>query len=437
MIRPTRRAVLLLTACLPVALLPAILGASFWPVWIAALAGCAALLGADAILSLPQQELRVQVSAPKTLYLGEPAEEAKVVLRAPAGWSLRLWALLEVDELLETQPELAVNLVEGAAEAVFALAPRKRGTARIEAVWLRWRGPLQLLQRELRVVENLEIAVAPNVRAVRRTALRFFTNRQFLAGLKVERYVGEGSEFESLREFAPGLDQRTMDWKASARHRILLSREFRAERNHQAVIAIDTGHLMIEPLGGLSRLDHAVNAALLLGYVALRSGDRVGLFGFDERVRCWAAPQGGAHSFPRLQQLSAALQHSPAETNFTLGLAELSARLRRRSLIVVLTDFTDTVTAQLMIDNLRLLARRHLMVFVALRNPDIDLLAAAPPRKLDDLYTSVVSGDLLRDRAVVLRKLQRLGIHVVDAVPATVDTELISRYLQIRRREMV
>src|SRR5262249_29258585 len=159
---------------------------------------------------------------------------------------------------------------------------------------------------------------------------------QFLSGLKVERYLGDGSEFDALREHVPGMDRRAIDWKASARHRALLGREFRAERNHQLVLAIDTGHLMAEPLGGMPKLDHAVNAALLLAYFGLRTGDRVGLFGFDSEVRAFAAPAAGVRAFPRLQRASAALEYGTAETNFTLGLAELSSRLSRRSLVVLL-----------------------------------------------------------------------------------------------------
>jgi uncharacterized protein (DUF58 family) len=279
--------------------------------------------------------------------------------------------------------------------------------------------------------------ISPNVRAVRRVALRFFTNRQFLSGLKVEHYLGDGSEFEALREYSPGFDRRAMDWKASARHRKLLCREFRAERNHQVVIALDTGHLMREPLEGLARLDHAVNAGLLLGYMGLRTGDRVGVFGFDERVRCWAEPQGGAHTFPRLQRAAAELHDSTSETNFTLGLAELSARLRRRSLVVLLTDFTDTVTAELMVDNVHRLARRHLVVFVALQDPGLRPLAGAPPRSLADLHRAVVAADMARDRELVLLRLRRIGVQVIDAEPSAVSAQLINRYLEIKRRELV
>ena len=150
------------------------------------------------------------------------------------------------------------------------------------------------------------VAILPNVRGVRQAALRFVElARVPVRARRCRAHLGEGSEFDSLREYVPGLDPRAIDWKASARHRKLLLREFRAERNHQVVLAIDTGYLMSEPLAGIPRLDHAINAALLLGFVALKTGDRVGLYAFDERVRLFAEPRSGARAFPRLQQRTA------------------------------------------------------------------------------------------------------------------------------------
>jgi uncharacterized protein (DUF58 family) len=279
--------------------------------------------------------------------------------------------------------------------------------------------------------------VVPNVRAVRAAALRFFSSKDFLAGLKIEHYVGDGSEFDALREYVPGLDHRAIDWKSSARHRKLLVQDFRAERNHQVVIAVDQGHLMSEPVDGVPRLDHAINAGLLLGYFGLRTGDRVGLYGFDARMRSWSEPQGGIGSFVRLQAATAELAYSTSETNFTLGLAELSQRLKRRSLVILLTDFVDVVTAQLMVENLDRLARRHLVVFVTLRDPGLQRIAEGAPRTSLDLYRSVVAGDLVREREVVLRRLRRMGLFTIDADPGQVSVQLLNRYLDIKRREMI
>lgn len=436
--RPTPRAVLLLALGVPVALLPVLVHSRLWPAWLVLLAATVLLLGLDALAALPPGRLRVEVRTPELIYVGEEAELAVTLRAGAAGAGARLEIRCELHpDLAPAPPAPATLSEEGAAALAFPLRPLRRGAPTVDELWLRWTGPLGLAARQLRVPVGREVAVVPNVRAVRRAALRFFTPRQFLSGLKVERYLGDGSEFESLREYAPGLDPRSISWKATARHRRLLAQEFRAERNHQLVLAIDTGRLMTEPLLGVPRLDHAVTAALLLGYVGLRLGDRVGLFGFDEKVRAFAEPQGGLAAFPRLQRLTARLDYTSAETNFTLGLAELSARLRRRSLVVVMTEFVDTVTAELMVDNLSRLARRQLVVFVALRDPWLDAAAWDRPGRLSDVYRSAVASDLLRERERVLLELRRLGILCVDAPPGGVSAQLLERYLEIKRRELV
>jgi len=433
MIRPTRAAILLAAAGVAVALLPAFVSPGLWRVWVAYLASAALLAGADALLAVSPRSLRISAGAPPLLYIGDDPGELRISVAAPEAWRGAL-ALCDLDPLFARQAEQAVS--PGVPLAV-PLLPVRRGDARLQALWLRWRGPLGLVQRELRHPLGLAVAVAPNVRAVRATALRFFGARQFLSGIKVERYSGDGSEFEALREYQAGLDHRAMNWKASARHRKLLSQEFRAERNHQVVLAIDTGHLMREPLAGIPRLDHAINSGLLLSYFCLRTGDRVGLFGFDEKVRCFAEPQGNVQAFPRLQRLSASLQYSSSETNFTLGLAELATRLRRRSLVVLLTEFTDTIGAELMLENVDRLSRRHLVLFVALRDAGLDELADRRPGSLADLHRAVVAQDLARERDLVLRRLRRLGVHTIDAPPSSVSVQLLNRYLEIKRRELV
>jgi uncharacterized protein (DUF58 family) len=253
----------------------------------------------------------------------------------------------------------------------------------------------------------------------------------------VDRDKGGGSEFDALRDYTIGMDHRSIDWKHSARHRRLVAKEYRSERNHPVVLAIDTGHLMSIPIGGVPKLDHAINSALLMTYFALNSGDRVGLFAFDSKVRSHSEPRGGIRNFHRLQRQTAELNYQAEETNFTLGLAELASRLSRRTLIVLLTDFTDTITAELMIENMQRLARKHLVVFVTSRDPSLEDLTLARPRSALDMQRAVVAADFIRERELVLERLRRLGVHCLDSHPGKVSTDLINRYLEIKRRELL
>jgi uncharacterized protein (DUF58 family) len=203
------------------------------------------------------------------------------------------------------------------------------------------------------------------------------------------------------------------------------------------VVAFDTGLRMREPLAGMPRLDHAIHAGLLLAYVALKTGDRVGTFAFDERVGTWLEPEGGVGAFPRLQKALTALEYSASETNFTLGLSSLATRLRRRSLVVIPTEFGDSVTAGLMVDAIGRLVARHVVVFVALRDPLVDEAAGESPETTGALYRAVVAADFAREREGVLKRLRRMGVHVIDALPSQVSVALVNRYLDVHRRELV
>ena len=435
MIYPTPRAAALAAAGFPVALLPALFRPGLWGLWLSFAALSAFAFGLDAILGVSAGSLRAAVEVPGRLAVGV-AGAVQVRLRAPRAVR-RLKLLLDLHPDFEPVPPLSLALAAGETAARVALRARRRGLPTVDALWCRWTGPLGLCGRQLRLEVARSVEVVPDLSPVRAAAFRYQGSRELEAGVQVERYVGDGSEFDALVEYVPGLDPRAISWKASARHRHLLCQEFRAERNHQVVLAVDTGHLMAEPLQGLPRLDHAVSSALLLAWVALKLGDRVGLFGFDRSARAWAEPQGGLSAFPRLQALSTRLAYSTEETNFTLGLTELSARLRRRSLVVVFTDFTDTVTAELMLENLERLSRRQLVVFVALRDLELDQAALAPPRRLSGLYRASSAAELVRERERVLSRLKRMGVSCVDAAPGQVSSRLVSRYLDVKRRELI
>jgi uncharacterized protein (DUF58 family) len=434
--RPTRRAILLAALGLPIALLPVAVHERLWPFWPMYLGLLALALGVDLLWAPRRKSVACSVEMPGTLYIGEE-EEAVLTVRLPTARRVPVAVALDLSERLVPQPQLRGRISGGTAELRFRLVPLRRGRAVVERAWVRSPGPLGLIATVAAVDLKRQAPVVPNIRPVKTVAMRLLTDREMRSGLRIERYKGDGTELDSLKEHAPGDDHRSIDWKASARHRKLVSRQFRAERNHQVLIAIDTGRLMCEPLAGIPKVDHAVNAALLLAYISLRAGDRVGLASFDAKPGLFVEPKGGLRGFDVLSQMAAQVDYADRETNFTLGLTALGQRLSRRSLIVVLTDFVDTVSAELMVENLDRLSRRHLVVFVALQDPGLAATADGPPTGLLELNRSVVAGGLLRDREVVLRRLRRMGIYPIDAAPAAVTPRLINTYLDIKRRERI
>jgi uncharacterized protein (DUF58 family) len=436
-IYPTRAAIILMAAGAPLALILGLIAPGLWLAaagWILFALG---LVFVDALLAASRGAMDAEVTAPGAIPGGVKAKAA--FHAAFVGWRTprRVEAALEADPKLVIDPlRQSVPVIKGEAEGGFTLTPTRRGAAPLKRLWVRWRGPLGLVWKQNKSDLETIVRIIPNVQAVRDEAIRMYS-RDAAFGMRAQLEQGEGSEFQSLREFQTGMDPRGIDWKQTARHGKLLAKEFRTERNHPMVFALDTGRLMCEPIAGLPKVDHALNSALLLAYVALKTGDRVGFFAFDAKPRLVTGTVSGVAAFPTLQRLAASIDYSAEETNFTLGLTQLAGALERRSLIVVFTDFADTTSAELMIENVSRLLKRHLVLFVVFRDEELESLIQQEPLQTEDVSRAVIADALLREREAVIVRLRRMGVHVVDAPVERIGPELLSRYLDLKRRDLL
>lgn len=437
LIYPARRLILLCAAGAPIALLIAGFAPSLWllgPAWVVAVVGLAFL---DAAFGAARHRLQLTIDAPAAAGMGSsPEVEAQLRFDGGAG-PARVQASLEANERLEVSPERGSAIIEnGRGRAVFVLRPLRRGDGRVERLWLRWLGPMGLVWKQR--VETLDrpVAVTPNIAQVQEDAARMFS-RTAPFGQRVQQELGEGSEFHALQEFRPGHDRRAIDWKRSATHGKLLAREHRVERNHPLILCLDAGRTMSEPVAGQPRIDRALTAALTLAYAGLKLGDRVGLFAFDAKPRVTSGQVAGVQSFPLLQQLAARVDYSTEEANYTLALTELSGELQRRSLVVVFTEVADLTQAELMLENVGRLLKKHVVLFVSFRDEELEALAAQEPETTRDVSRAVVAASLLRQREAVLARLRRMGVEVVDAPARRVGPKLLNAYLDVKRRELV
>ncbi len=425
---PTWRAALVMAAGLPVALVCGVADDAGWvagPAWIGAVL---VLMTIDALAMRRSRAFEAALLVPPAIEAGRTAEAA---VSFPGQPPPLLDVVLEADARLRCAPPLRV--VTAGSAARFTLTPLRRGTAALPRLHLRWDGPLGLVRRVEQRALDRKVAVIPAISLVREEAMRLFS-RTGSAGRVVQRDRADSTEFHALREFQRGDDPRAVNWRQSARHNKVLVRETQAERNRTLMLALDTGRLMSEPLaGGLPRLDHAINAALVLAFAGLKMGDRVGLFAFGARPVMSTGAVTGTPAFGGLQRAAAALDYSGDETNFTLGLTQLGASLGGRALVVVLTDFADTTGAELMIENVGRLLERHAVLFVTFRDDELAAMADAKPEDADDVARAVVAGTLLAEREVVMARLRRLGANVVEAPARQVGPALIRRVLDLQR----
>jgi uncharacterized protein (DUF58 family) len=233
------------------------------------------------------------------------------------------------------------------------------------------------------------------------------------------------------------MDRRAIDWKQSARHLKLHAKEYRTERNSQIVFAIDTGRQMSEPVAGLPRVDRAVSAMLLTAWVALKLGDRVALHAFDSRPRIASGLISGVGAFSELQRLAARVDYSGDETNYSFALTTLATRLTRRSIIVLLTELTDLTSADFMVRAAARIVEKHLLLVVVLRDEELEAIVDRAPETADDVTRAVTAAALLRDRKVVLVRLQHLGVHVIEAEYDRVGERLVAGYVDLKRRNLL
>ena len=434
MIVPSARTLLIAALGAPAALVVAAMAPGAWVVAPAAAAALLVMLLLDGLAAGALTDLRL--IAPTDAEVG--AEVEVTVLADFAGRTMggRPEAALAFDPRLSpggrVQLRLARDRVSGSWAGKAKLVPGRRGTGAFERIWLRWPGPLGLAHRQVSRELDAEMRIWPDLSPVRSPVLQaYLRDAQF--GLIARRIRGEGTQFEALREYEPGMDRRRIDWKSSARQTRLYARENESERNNQIVFAFDCGQAMCEPADGLPRIDRAVSAALTASYVALKGGDRVALFGFGQRPDLFTPFIADARQFHRLQTAAAALDYHPVEPNFTLALATLSAKLQRRSLIVLFSDFTDPTSAELMVESVGRLVKRHLVLFVTMEDTELAAMSAAEPETVADVAVAVTAGSLARQRAIVLQKLRQMNVDVIEAPWQAITYRLIDRYLDIKR----
>lgn len=430
---PTGRAVAVLVCGAPVSLFVAAVAPAAWIV-APALGGALLLLVClDALFAGGLADLRL--IAPADAQVGEGAPLAVLADLVRASASARPEAAVALDPRLHPGGRLVIPLAasDGAWTGKATIVPVRRGTGALSGLWLRWTGPLGLAHRQVRRPLMSQIRVWPNIAPVRSPALRLFL-RNSESGQVARRIRGEGTEFEALAEYEPGMDRRRIDWKSSARHARLFAREFEAERNNQIVFAFDCGQAMCEPVAGLARIDRAVTAALTTAYVALKAQDRVALFGFAARPAALTPFATSTRDFRALQRAAAAFDYHAEEPNFTLALSSLAARLRRRSLIVLFSDFTDPTSAELMVESLGRLADRHLVIFVVMADAELEDIVAAPADDLQSVAMAVTATTLARQRALVLRRLRQIGVHVIEAPHDVIGNRLLDAYFAVKRK---
>lgn len=431
---PTRRSLIVLAGLAPLALLG----------YLNPLAGDL-LLGLDALilalvvidgrLAVDPRSLAVEREATDSFSVGRDVEFAyrwRNSSRRPARLIVR-----------ETRPALL-----GGVQPPRRLTVPPRGEQREGGLWVtpiergretdgwfavRSEGPLRLGRRQWRVDVPWTATVYPSLPASRLKASIAAAVRRRDPGLRSVRRLGVGRQFESLREWVPGDDTRLIDWKATARHRKLIARDYEEERRQQVVLVLDAGRLLTADVGGVSRLEYVVRAALWLAFAAHHHDDNIGVMAFADEILHYVAPQRGRRGLSQVIESLSLVRPRLVEPDYPAAFRYLAVRNRKRALTIFFTDVIDPLASQALVANVASLRPRHLPLIVTLRNPQLDFIAETRPSTPGGAYRRAAAEELLAARADALARMRQLGAIVLDVHPEAAGAAVVEKYLELKR----
>jgi uncharacterized protein (DUF58 family) len=342
----------------------------------------------------------------------------------------------DTPEGFEVEHERLPFRIPPGAEAVVEYHARveRRGQYAFGALHVRLDGPLGLGSLVGMQPAAAEVRVYPNPRGPRRYELAVRRGALHSVGVRSTRRASGAGEFEQLREYVPGDDLRDLDWKAMAKRLRPITRVHGQEQSQSVILALDAGRLMAASLDALSKLDHAIHAALLVAWVALRSGDRVGLLLFAQEVFAFLPPARGRAQYLRILERLYSVEASDSYVDFREFARFVRARVPRRSLLLLFSDLLDESQALPLAAELPKLRKKHLPLCITISDPLAAQLAVGPAATTEQVYLRAAAADLLAERSLVKAQLTRAGVAVLEASAADLAVATMNRYLEIKRQ---
>jgi uncharacterized protein (DUF58 family) len=330
------------------------------------------------------------------------------------------------------------------ARATITCTPNTRGDVTLGKVFLRYRGALKLAERWAAADLEQKIRVYPPMeRSPEDTALFLLRIRQIALQKRRLRLRGLGREFESLRDYQLGDEQRNIAWPATARRGKIITREFTTERSQQVWVVLDAGRLSRTAFAlrqnelTVTQLDQASGAAVALAQTVMQAGDKAALLVYGRKIQQQLLPASGPAHLRQFVESLSQVRAEGSEANHLTAAARLKHLQRRRGLILWITELADSARRPEVVDAAVDLARRHLVLLVVLVHPELDQLSTREPHSVEQMFVSTAAAEILERRREVLARLRAQGVLVVETTPGSVKADAINQYLEVKARGML
>jgi uncharacterized protein (DUF58 family) len=319
----------------------------------------------------------------------------------------------------------------------YILRPVKRGEYGFGAVVVFVSGAIGLVQKRYRFDEKKNVRVYPSYLQMRHYELMAHSHRLTEIGIKRIRKLGHSMEFEHIRPYVLGDDYRTINWKASARSNDLMVNHYTDEKSQQVFCIIDKGRTMKMPFEGMTLVDYAINATLVLANIAIQKLDKAGLMTFSHKVATVLPPDRNSKQMFKIQEALYAEKSNFMESDFERLFASVNAYAKQRSLLILFTNMETLSGLQRNIHALQSIARRHLLVIVFFENTELKTMIQSSPDNVEEVYQKAIAEKFAFEKKLIVKELERYGIQPVLTSPQNLTVDVLNKYIEIKARRLL
>jgi uncharacterized protein (DUF58 family) len=404
-----------------------------WLVLAVGILAVLALVVLDVVLAPPPAALLPRRVAPGVLRLRRPAETSLSV-HNPTARPLEVAVHDAALPSMGRKPRRhrARIAPEGWVELSADIEPSRRGRFQLGPLTVRTAGPLRLAGRQATLANVQDVKVYPALKGRDEVALRLRRGRLLQSGIRSSAIRGGGSEFEAMREYLPDDEFRRINWRATARSSTAITNQFREERNQQLILLLDASRAMAGQVDGVSRLEHALDAAVAVAELGSRIGDHVGVVAFGQAVRAQLDPRGSRDQPHRIIDLLFGIQPRLEAPNYAGAFAGVLRRHRRRALMVLFTDLSERSVLEPLLRAVPVLLTRHVLMIAAVRDPEVEAMARAAPTTSAEAYEKAAASEFLEWRDGAAALLRRMGVPTFDLHPHDLAGRMADEYLRIK-----
>lgn len=331
-----------------------------------------------------------------------------------------------------------ITLPQGESKTIrYALRPVKRGEYSFGVVNVYASSPVGFLTRRYRFSADKMVPVYPSYIQMRKYELLAISNRLQDVGIKKIRRIGHNMEFELIKEYVSGDDIRTINWKATARKNQLMVNHYQDEKSQQVYSLIDKGRVMQMPFEGMSLLDYAINATLVISNIAIKKSDKAGLITFQDKIGTMVPAGKTNNQMGRILEVLYNQKTAYRETDFSVVHNFIRRKITQRSLLLVYTNFESVYGLKRQLPYLLSLSQAHLVVVIFFENTELRQLIHQPAGDLQKVYHKAMAEKLALEKKLIVKELTKLGIHAVLTTPQNLSVDTINKYLELKARGLI